>query len=121
MKLFPTVATFRNATGESGAVAASTRGRVIRLQPAKTLQSRQVLESTLLHEFLHVVLESQAKAGQPWWFREGLTLELTGDKPTDAKYTDALRRVRQLVTQHGLDRVLTFWRQGLAADAPGED
>ena len=121
LKLFPTVATFRNATGESGTVAASTRGRVIRLQPAKTLQSRQVLESTLLHEFLHVVLESQAHAGQPWWFREGLTLELTGDKPTDVRYTQALRRVKQLVTEHGLDRVLTFWRQGLAANIPGEN
>ena len=121
LKLFPTVATFRNATGESGSVAASTRGRVVRMQPARTLQSKQVLDSTLLHEFLHVVLESQAKAGQPWWFREGLALELTGDKPTDAKYTDALQRVRHLVTQHGLDRVLTFWRQGLAADIPSED
>lgn len=121
LKLFPTVSTFRNATGESGLVAASTRGRVIRLQPAKTLQARQVLESTLLHELLHVVLESQARAGQPWWFREGLTLELTGDKPTDAKYTQALRRVKQLVSEHGLDRVLVFWRQGLAADVAGEE
>ncbi len=121
LKLFPTVATFRNATGESGAVAASTRGRVIRLQPAKTLQARQVLESTLLHEFLHVVLESQAHAGQPWWFREGLTLELTGDKPADAKYTQALGRVKRLIREHGLDRVLTFWRQGLAAEGIGEE
>ena len=70
----------------------------------------------MLHEFLHVVLESQAHVGQPWWFREGLALELTGDKPTDAQYTQALRRVKQLVTEHGLDRVLTFWRQGLAGN-----
>ncbi|MBY0505816.1 MAG: SpoIID/LytB domain-containing protein [Bryobacteraceae bacterium] len=113
LKLFPTVATFRNATGESGTVAASTRGRVVRLQPAKTLQAKQVLEAILLHELLHVVLESQGQAGQPWWFREGLTLALSGDKPTDARYTQALQRVRQLVSEHGLDRVLTFWRQGL--------
>jgi hypothetical protein len=115
------VATFRNATGESGAVAASTRGRTVRLQPAKTLQAKQVLESTLLHEFLHVVLESQAHAGHPWWFREGLTLELTGDKPTDSKYTQALIRVKRLITEHGLDRVLTFWRNGLSAAVAGED
>ena len=121
LKLFPTVATFRNATGESGAVAASTRGRVVRMQPAKTLQGRQVLESTLLHEFLHVVLESQAHAGQPWWFQEGLTLELTGDKPADAKYTQALARVKRLITEHGLDRVLTFWRQGLGTAIASED
>ena len=120
LKLFPTVATFRNATGESGGVAASTRGRVVRLQPAKTLQAKNVLESVLLHELLHVVLESQGQAGQPWWFREGLTLELTGDKPTDARYVQALHRVRRLVSEHGLDRVLTFWRQGLGAAVAGE-
>ncbi len=121
LKLFPTVATFRNATGESGTVAASTRGRVVRLQPAKTLQAKQVLEPTLLHELLHVVLESQAHADQPWWFREGLTLELTGDQPTDAKYTQALRKVKSLISEHGLDRVLTFWRQGLGTAMPSED
>jgi stage II sporulation protein D len=121
VKLFPTVGTFRNATGESGAVAASTRGRIVRLQPAKTLQSRQVLESTLLHELLHVVLESEAKPGHPWWFREGLTLQLTGDKPTDAKYAAALTRVKGMVSVYGLARVLTFWRQGLATAVPGEN
>jgi hypothetical protein len=121
LKLFPTVATFRNATGESGAVAASTRGRIVRLQPAKTLQARKVLDSVLLHELLHVLLESEGKPNQPWWFREGLTMELTGDKPTDAKYSAALTRVKGMVSVYGLARVLTFWRQGLGTAVPGED
>ena len=121
LKLFPTVGTFRNATGESGAVAAATRGRIIRLQPAKILQGRQALDATLLHELLHVVLESQAKPNQPWWFREGLTLQLTGDKPADAKYFAALTRVKGMITVYGLPRVLDFWRQGLGAAVPSKD
>jgi hypothetical protein len=67
------------------------------------------------------VLESGGHANQPWWFREGLALELTGDKPTDPKYSAALTRVKGMVTVYGLPRVLSFWRQGLGSAVPGEN
>src|SRR5262249_27722234 len=47
LKVFPTVAAFRDSTGEPGWVAASSRGGVIRMQPARALRSRGALESTL--------------------------------------------------------------------------
>ena len=52
------------------------RDGVLHLQPAALLRSRGTLESTLRHELLHVLVESQASASAaaptPLWFREGL-------------------------------------------------
>ncbi len=55
VKVFPTIAIYRDATGEPGWVAASTRGNMIRLQPLAVLQRTNALESTLRHEFLHMM------------------------------------------------------------------
>ncbi len=72
LKIYPTVAAFRNSTGEPGWVAASTRGRTIQLQPADVLRQTGTLESTIHHELLHMLIESYARPGTPLWFREGL-------------------------------------------------
>ncbi len=77
LKVYATIAEFRNATGEPGWVAASTRGRTIQIQPPEVLRERGALESTLHHELLHMLLESYAHAGTPQWFREGLVLYLS--------------------------------------------
>ncbi len=77
LKIFATMDAYRDQTGQPGWVAASTRGRVIRLQPLATLKSKGVLESTLRHEFLHLLVEEKARAGTPVWFREGLVLYLS--------------------------------------------
>src|SRR5262249_34860027 len=50
MRVYPDIDTFRNATGEPGWVAAHTQGRRIEMQPP-------VVESTLRHELMHVVIE----------------------------------------------------------------
>ena len=73
MRIYPSVAAFRDATGEPGWVAGSTRAGVIRLQPP-------VIESTVRHELLHVLVESHARHGLPLWFREGAVLFLSGDQ-----------------------------------------
>ena len=67
--VYPSVEMFRNATGEPGWVAASTRGNKIRMQPAKVLGTR--VEKILRHEFVHVLLESDAAAQTPLWFAKG--------------------------------------------------
>ena len=72
LTVFPSVAVFRNATGEPGWVAASTKGGVIRLQPAATLRARGSLESTVRHEILHLLIEDRADPATPLWFREGV-------------------------------------------------
>src|SRR5262249_44930797 len=85
LRVYPTVAAFRDATGEPGWVAASTRGGVIRLQPAAALRDRGLLESTVRHEFAHALIESQARARLPLWFREGAALYLTASQKSKSK------------------------------------
>ena len=141
LKVYPTVATFRDATGEPGWVAASTRGRTIRLQPTDVLRDTGTLESTLRHELLHMLVESHAKPGTPLWFREGLVLYLSRPamrpshvssfESADAlnKAFAALRvstrcvmrmrrpqaRVSRLVTQNGRVEVIGWLQNGLPA------
>jgi stage II sporulation protein D len=68
---------FRDATGEPGWVAASTRRERIRIEPPDVFRGR--LENVLRHEFLHMLVEGEAKADTPLWFREGLVLYLGGE------------------------------------------
>jgi len=49
---------------------------VIRLQPIATLRQTHSLDSTLRHEFLHMLIESNARLGAPLWLREGLAIYL---------------------------------------------
>jgi stage II sporulation protein D len=78
IQVYPSVAMYRNATGEPGWVAASTRRDHVRLEPPSVLGRR--LEDVLRHEFLHMLVESNASQKIPLWFREGLVVYLTGEK-----------------------------------------
>jgi len=141
-KLYPSVAMFRDATGEPGWVAATTRGRIIQTQPADVLRNAGTLESTLRHELLHMLLESHAKPGTPLWFREGLVLYLSEPNAAVASkyafsnvqdledamrnpasesqlrqaYSDAHARVAQLARSYGKDRLIAWVQQGLPSD-----
>ena len=135
IKVFPTIAIYRDATGEPGWIAASTRGSMIRLQPLNTLQRSNVLESTLRHEFLHMVLESQASSKAPLWLREGLVIYLenpdsvrpaTEDAATlDARlrsaktetemrvaYRESAAAVAEFVSRNGLPSALSWLKTG---------
>jgi stage II sporulation protein D len=142
LKIYPTVAAFRNSTGEPGWVAASTRGRTIQMQPSNVLRETGTLESTIRHELLHMLIDSYALPGTPLWFREGLALYLTApnaasppsDTVEDLKslektlrapaseaelrraYADAGARVAQLARQHGKDALLGWVQNGLPTD-----
>ncbi len=136
--VYPTVAMFRNATGEPGWVAGSTRENHIRLEPPAVLKEQ--LGPLLRHEFLHLLIEGNAKPGTPLWFREGLVLFLSGDfgKPNNAMtneeidaaiaargseaevkraYAAAAARVAQLDDKQGRQKLLAWLRDGLPADA----
>jgi len=132
--LYPDLDRFRNATGEPGWVAAHTAGTRIHLQPAAVLRSRGALESTLRHELLHVLMESQARADLPLWFREGLVEHLADPSPGTAParipsesdlrqtadaararqaYADSARMVAQLAHRYGETVVLDWVKRGL--------
>jgi len=93
LRVYPSVRVYWNAAGEPGWVAASTRGRVVRMEPQEVLRAAGALDSTLRHEFLHLLVESRARAGIPLWFREGLVLYLGGENATPADATAAGGRV----------------------------
>lgn len=101
VQVFPTVAMFRDATGESGTVAASTRGRFIRLQPSARGTG------IFRHEMLHLVLGGSMKPDMPLWYREGLALALAGGPmPADAAYRGYRLRVEELIRVEGKQAVL---------------
>jgi stage II sporulation protein D (peptidoglycan lytic transglycosylase) len=141
LRVFPSLDAYRNATGQPGWIAAYTRGHVISLQPLAGLKERSILDSTLRHEFIHVMVESRAKAGTPLWFREGLVLyladpgehtqpvvltesemERTLEHPGSEEalrraYGAARTRAAQMVQQNGRDTVLQWLSSGLPAAA----
>lgn len=136
IRVYPELDTFRNITGEPGWVAAHTEGRRIHLQPVAVLRSRDLLEPTLSHELLHVLVESQAVRGLPVWFREGLVGFLGGQRttgnarvPSDAEllqiadaakarhaYAAAAAMVSSLVQTYGEATVLDWVKRGLPPD-----
>jgi stage II sporulation protein D len=72
VRAFASTPAFRNATLAPGWVAAFTEGDWIATQPLRTLASRHLLDATMLHEFLHALVEREAGPQAPLWLREGL-------------------------------------------------
>ncbi len=142
LKVYGTIAEFRNSTGEPGWVAASTRGRTIQLQPPDLLRESGTLDSTIHHELLHMLIESYARPGTPQWFREGLVLYLTtpgvpitasagiedlsavenslrappSEQELRRAYLEAQARVARLAQQHGKDRLIDWVQNGIPTD-----
>jgi stage II sporulation protein D len=140
LQLFPTMDAYRDTTGEPGWIAASVRGHTVRLQPMIELQRRGIVESTLRHEFFHLLVESHAKDGTPLWFREGIVLYLSNPDAMPANtaamtdqqmegsllhpatrddqqhaYNAAQRRVALLVQRSGKETVLAWLSAGIPA------
>jgi stage II sporulation protein D len=141
LQLFPTLDSYRDTTGEPGWVAASVRAHTIRLQPLLELQRKSIVESTLRHEFFHLLVESRAKADTPLWFREGIVLYLSSpnapppkvpamtDEQIDAgllhpasrddqenAYAAAQNRIARLAQTRGRQTVLEWISAGIPAD-----
>jgi stage II sporulation protein D len=125
VRVYPDVDTFRNATGEPGWVAGYTDGRRIHLQPGAA-------EISIGHELAHVLVESQAVTGLPFWFREGLAgflgspAPVSGTRPAEADLRDrsdavrarraeseAVAAVSGLVKRYGEATVLGWVARGL--------
>jgi stage II sporulation protein D len=141
LQVFPTLDRYRDTTGQPGWVAATTRGQTVRLQPLAQLRKRSVLESTLRHEFFHLLIESRAHPNTPLWFREGLVLYFSetskpnspgatlGEKEIEGilrnpgtrekqekAYAAARARVAQLLQQNGKSAVLDWLGSGIPSD-----
>jgi len=133
---------FRDATGEPGWIAATTRGRTIQSQPADVLRQAGTLEGTLRHELLHMLIESHAKPGTPVWYREGLVLYLsepnakthsslapksaseleramanpTSEDQLRAAYSQAHAKIAEMAKQYGKQKLILWIQQGVPSD-----
>jgi len=142
VRTFPSTPAFRNATLTPGWVAAFTEGPWIATQPLHTLAARRLLDSTLLHEFLHALVEYEASPQTPLWFREGLVeawSKNAGQRPnlpstlkpnevtaalthasTEAESEAAHRAAgiyaQRLLDRYGRTKVIEWLRSGLPAN-----
>lgn len=90
--VMPTTELFRQETSEPGWVLAATRGSRIFLQPEPVLKRNDGEYATLLHEFLHVLVEGEAAAQAPLWLREGVVEALAQDSASPDEVGTALNR-----------------------------
>ena len=117
VKVYPTIAIYRDATGAPGWVAASTLGNVIRLQPIETLHNAHALDSTLRHEFLHLLIESHARPGTSLWLREGLAIYLSNPDSVKPAQIDVAALERRLQTSRSEQEMRLAYRESAAAVA----
>lgn len=84
---FPHVEVFINTstgdfvarTGMPAWAAAATRNNRIELQPLALLKRRGIVETTLQHELVHVVIDTLGGGKTPRWFAEGIALYVAGE------------------------------------------
>jgi stage II sporulation protein D len=110
VRAFASTGAFRDATLAPGWVAAFTEGNWIAIQPLHTLAARKLLSDTLLHEFLHVLVEAQAGASTPLWLREGLVETWSEKSSEPGAKTTALKI-------EALDQALAHAKTEAAAEA----
>jgi len=74
-----TTGDFVGRTGMPSWAAAATHGHRIELQPLKLLKERRILETTLRHELVHVLIEEVGDGPTPRWLAEGMAVYIAGE------------------------------------------
>lgn len=134
----PSVELFRQLTTEPGWVLATTRGQTIVMQPNSILLAHASnTDNTLLHEMLHVLVESEATPTTPLWLREGLVEVLAGEPASSStmpaqaietalQHPDSLpasqsahraaaTHVHALISRYGISAVRSWLTSGVPA------
>jgi stage II sporulation protein D len=74
-----TTGDFTGRTGMPAWAAAATKNNRIELQPLALLKKRRILETTLRHELVHVIVDSMGGGQTPRWLTEGMALYVAGE------------------------------------------
>lgn len=74
-----TTGDFASRTRMPSWAAAATKDHTIELQPFRVLRQRGILETTLRHELVHVLVDTIGNGEAPRWFTEGMALYVAGE------------------------------------------
>lgn len=74
-----TTGDFVGRTGMPPWAAAATKHNRMELQPLALLKQRRILETTLRHELVHVLIDSIGGGQTPRWLTEGMAVHLAGE------------------------------------------
>ncbi len=74
-----TTGDFVGRTGMPPWAAAATKNNRMELQPLPLLKRRRILETTLRHELVHVLVDSIGGGQTPRWLAEGMAVHLAGE------------------------------------------
>jgi len=86
--------------------AAATHKNHIELQPVSLLKQRGILETTLRHELVHVVVEAVGGKQTPRWLAERLALYIAGEGKLLERYAKGPSlTVRDLVRVEGENKL----------------
>jgi stage II sporulation protein D len=140
VRQMPATELFRQVTSEPGWMLAATQGSRVFLQPPSVLKRGDSEEQTLLHEFLHVLVESEASPQAPLWLREGMVEALASEQhevglgmdvvdlnavlARPASQADSQRAharagmlAQALIARNGLDQVRQWLRSGIVPES----
>ena len=74
-----TTGDFVGRTGMSPWAVAATKNNRMELQPLALLKQRRILETTLRHELVHVLIDAMGGGQTPRWLTEGMAVHLAGE------------------------------------------
>ncbi|MDQ2856077.1 MAG: hypothetical protein M3R68_07090, partial [Acidobacteriota bacterium] len=81
-----TTGDFVGRTGQPWWAAAATKGNLIEIQPLAVLKRRRVLDTTLRHEWVHILIDKLSHGRAPRWLAEGTAIYFAGEGPLVARF-----------------------------------
>ena len=84
IRFHPTTQSYERATGQAWFTSGAVVNGEIHLLPLAVLRDRGVLERTIRHELVHLLID-EPLAKRPAWVREGAALYFSGQRPDVAE------------------------------------
>ena len=102
VRFHPTTQSYERATGQSWFTSGAIVDGEVHLLPLAVLRDRGVLERTIRHELVHVMIDEALK-NRPAWVREGAAIYFAGDRPESAEAESKYRPRSRLSCPEDLD------------------